>query len=116
MTLELGGNAAVIVHRDADVAYAAERIAFGGFTYAGQSCISAQRIYVHDDIYDAFAAISRPRRGAENRRSARRGHRRRAGDRWRAADRIGEWIDEATAAGARYSPAARAREGIGGRR
>src|SRR6266851_1853688 len=55
VTLELGGNAAVIVHQDADVTYAAERVAFGGFSYAGQSCISAQRIYVHEAVYDAFA-------------------------------------------------------------
>jgi acyl-CoA reductase-like NAD-dependent aldehyde dehydrogenase len=54
VTLELGGNAGVIVHRDADPAYAAERIAWGGFSYAGQSCISVQRVYVHDEIYDRF--------------------------------------------------------------
>lgn len=54
VTLELGGNAGVIVHRDAEVPYAAERAAWGGFSYAGQSCISVQRIYVHEDIYDAF--------------------------------------------------------------
>src|SRR5574341_1459735 len=55
VTLELGGNAGVIVHKDADVTYAAERVAWGGFSYAGQSCISVQRIYVHNDVYDAFA-------------------------------------------------------------
>lgn len=55
VTLELGGNAGVIIHKDADVAYAAERVAWGGFSYAGQSCISVQRIYVHADVYDAFA-------------------------------------------------------------
>ena len=54
VTLELGGNAGVIVHRDADLKYAAERIAWGGFSYAGQSCISVQRVYVHEDIYDEF--------------------------------------------------------------
>jgi glyceraldehyde-3-phosphate dehydrogenase (NADP+) len=54
VTLELGGNAAVIVHRDADLDYAAERIAWGGFSYAGQSCISVQRVYVHDAIADDF--------------------------------------------------------------
>src|SRR5205823_132026 len=54
VTLELGGNAAVIVHADADVDYAAERIAWGGFTNSGQTCISVQRIYVHDSIYDRF--------------------------------------------------------------
>jgi acyl-CoA reductase-like NAD-dependent aldehyde dehydrogenase len=54
VTLELGGNAGVIVHHDADVAYAAERIAWGGFSYAGQSCISVQRVFVHEAVYDAF--------------------------------------------------------------
>ncbi len=54
VTLELGGNAGVIVHRDADYKYAAERVAWGGFSYAGQSCISVQRVYVHNDIYQSF--------------------------------------------------------------
>jgi acyl-CoA reductase-like NAD-dependent aldehyde dehydrogenase len=54
VTLELGGNGAVIVHRDADVAYAAERVAWGGFVQAGQSCIAVQRVYVHSDVCDAF--------------------------------------------------------------
>ena len=56
VTLELGGNAGVIVHKDADVDYAAERVAWGGFSYAGQSCISVQRVYVHADVYDAFVS------------------------------------------------------------
>ena len=56
VTLELGGNAAVIVHRDADIDYAAERIVWGGFSYAGQSCISAQRIYIHADVYDTLSS------------------------------------------------------------
>jgi acyl-CoA reductase-like NAD-dependent aldehyde dehydrogenase len=54
VTLELGGNAGVIVHNDADVAYAAERVAWGGFSFAGQSCISVQRVYIHADVYDSF--------------------------------------------------------------
>jgi acyl-CoA reductase-like NAD-dependent aldehyde dehydrogenase len=56
VTLELGGNAGVIVHNDADLAYAAERIVWGGFSFAGQSCVSVQRIYVHEDVYEAFKA------------------------------------------------------------
>lgn len=55
VTLELGGNAAVIVNADADVDYALERIVWGGFAYAGQTCISVQRVYVHSSLYDAFA-------------------------------------------------------------
>jgi glyceraldehyde-3-phosphate dehydrogenase (NADP+) len=100
VTLELGGNAAVIVHADANVEYAAERVAAGGFAYAGQSCISAQRIYVHDAVYARFrdAIVARARALT-------------AGDPLdetkdvgpvidtAAADRIGEWIDEARRAG-----------------
>lgn len=52
--LELGGNAAVIIEPDADLAWAASRCAVGGFTYAGQSCISTQRIYVHESVYARF--------------------------------------------------------------
>ncbi len=55
VTLELGGNAPVIVHADADAAYAAERIAWGGFVQSGQTCISVQRVYVHTSLYDDFA-------------------------------------------------------------
>lgn len=49
VALELGGNAGVVVDADADVEHAAARIAAGGFSYAGQSCISVQRVYVHED-------------------------------------------------------------------
>jgi acyl-CoA reductase-like NAD-dependent aldehyde dehydrogenase len=52
--LELGGNAAVIVNQDADVALAAARCAVGGFSYSGQSCISVQRIFVHRERYNHF--------------------------------------------------------------
>jgi acyl-CoA reductase-like NAD-dependent aldehyde dehydrogenase len=52
--LELGGNAAVIVHSDADLARAAQRSALGGYAYAGQICISIQRILVQTSIANAF--------------------------------------------------------------
>jgi acyl-CoA reductase-like NAD-dependent aldehyde dehydrogenase len=54
VTLELGGNAAVVIDRDADIADAVERCVFGGYYQSGQSCISVQRILVHREIYDAF--------------------------------------------------------------
>jgi acyl-CoA reductase-like NAD-dependent aldehyde dehydrogenase len=54
VALELGGNAAVIVEPDADLTWAAARCAIGGFTYAGQSCISTQRIYVQERVYETF--------------------------------------------------------------
>lgn len=51
VVLELGGNAAVIVDKDADLEDAAERIIFGAFYQSGQSCIGVQRILIHADIY-----------------------------------------------------------------
>lgn len=56
VTLELGGNAGVVVHSDADLDHAAARIAFGGYYQAGQSCISVQRVLVHEDVAEAFTA------------------------------------------------------------
>ena len=55
--LELGGNAAVIVHSDADLAYAAQRSVTGGFGYAGQTCISVQRILVEHSVYGKFTDL-----------------------------------------------------------
>jgi acyl-CoA reductase-like NAD-dependent aldehyde dehydrogenase len=50
--LELGGNAAAIVHEDANIPYAVSRIANGGFTNAGQNCISVQRVLIHRPVYN----------------------------------------------------------------
>src|SRR5450432_198943 len=61
VVLELGGNAGVIVCADANIELAAERCAAGGFTYAGQTCISVQRILVEDSVYDKFVAALVPR-------------------------------------------------------
>jgi glyceraldehyde-3-phosphate dehydrogenase (NADP+) len=52
--LELGGNAGVIVEPDADLELAAQRCAVGGFSYSGQTCISVQRIYIHERVYESF--------------------------------------------------------------
>jgi glyceraldehyde-3-phosphate dehydrogenase (NADP+) len=57
VVLELGGNAGCIVHSDADLDYAAERCTTGGFSYAGQSCISVQRIFVHRPVYERFLSM-----------------------------------------------------------
>ena len=54
VVLELGGNAGVIVDADADLDYAAGRIKAGAFGYAGQSCISVQRLIVLEPVYDRF--------------------------------------------------------------
>ncbi len=55
VALELGGNAATFIDKDADLADAAKKCAFGAFYNSGQVCISLQRIYVHKDVYDEFA-------------------------------------------------------------
>jgi acyl-CoA reductase-like NAD-dependent aldehyde dehydrogenase len=62
--LELGGNAGVIVDSDADIPFAAERVVSGGYTFAGQVCISVQRTFVHRDVFDDFTRdfVSRVRR------------------------------------------------------
>jgi acyl-CoA reductase-like NAD-dependent aldehyde dehydrogenase len=56
VTLELGGNAATIVERDADLDDAVDRNVFGGYYQSGQSCISVQRILVHESVYEEFRA------------------------------------------------------------
>ena len=57
VTLELGGNGAVIVHSDANVDYVAERCSFGGFMRSGQACISVQRLYVHSAVVDELTEL-----------------------------------------------------------
>ena len=54
VVLELGGNAGVIVDETADLDWAVARLAFGAFAYAGQVCISVQRIYVVESIFEEF--------------------------------------------------------------
>jgi len=52
--LELGGNAGLMIHNDADLQTAARAAARGGYANAGQTCISVQRIYVQEKAYDEF--------------------------------------------------------------
>lgn len=101
VTLELGGNAACIVHSDASLDHAAERVVAGGFSYAGQSCISAQRIFVHRSIEKPFTEKVLERVGALK-----------IGDPLDpatdvgpmidedAAERVSLWVEEALAGGA----------------
>jgi glyceraldehyde-3-phosphate dehydrogenase (NADP+) len=87
VVLELGGNAGCIVDASADLDWAVKRILVGGFTYAGQVCISVQRLYVHDDVYDAF--MTRFLAGAAALK---------VGDPLDPATDIGPMVDEAAAA------------------
>jgi acyl-CoA reductase-like NAD-dependent aldehyde dehydrogenase len=100
--LELGGNAAVVIHHDADLQAAARRCVSGAFTYAGQSCISVQRIFVHESCFDEFttAMIAGARRlhvGDPLDESTDVGPMIRATD----AERVQQWLGEATSSGAK---------------
>jgi acyl-CoA reductase-like NAD-dependent aldehyde dehydrogenase len=101
-TLELGGNAGVIVHSDADLDHAAQRVAVGGNYQAGQSCIAVQRVFVQSEVYNDF--LSRLVKQIESLK---------VGDPLdpsvdvgpvideASAERIEEWVDEAVEQGAR---------------
>lgn len=91
VTLELGGNAPVIVDETADLDHAVERTALAAFAYAGQVCISAQRILLHESISDEFTE-----------KLVARAESLRAGDPLDEATEISNMIDE---------PAARRAEG-----
>jgi acyl-CoA reductase-like NAD-dependent aldehyde dehydrogenase len=100
--LELGGNAALIVHSDADLPYAAERCVAGAFGYAGQTCISVQRVLVERSVYGKFvdlllAGVFKLRLGDPLEESTDVGPLIRESDAIRAAD----WIQEAVRGGAR---------------
>jgi acyl-CoA reductase-like NAD-dependent aldehyde dehydrogenase len=102
VVLELGGNAGVIVHSDADVAYAAERCVAGGFGYAGQTCISVQRILVERGVFAPFlelllAGVKELKTGDPLEESTDLGPMIRESD----AIRAGDWVQEAVKGGAR---------------
>lgn len=63
VVLELGGNAGCIVDEGADIEYAADRITFGAFYQSGQSCISVQRVYIHESMYDRIVPMLIERAG-----------------------------------------------------
>lgn len=102
VALELGGNAGVIIHSDADLERAAERCAAGGFSYAGQSCISVQRILVERSVKERFQEllverVKRLKTGDPLEESTDVGPLIREAD----ARRAEEWVEEAVAGGAK---------------
>ena len=102
VTLELGGNAAVLVHEDADLELAAQKIVAGGFAYAGQSCISVQRVYVQKLRWQTLAqkivdAVDQLVTGDPLAEGTQVGPMISIA----AAERAEEWISEAVAEGAR---------------
>src|ERR1700678_2022870 len=101
VALELGGNAAVIVHSDADLVYAADRCVAGGFGYAGQTCISVQRILVEHSVYGRLTdllveGVKKLRSGDPLEESTDVGPLIRESD----AIRVTNWIEEAVRSGA----------------
>ena len=111
--LELGGNAGVVIDRDCDLEFAVERCVAGAFSYAGQVCISVQRIYVHREVHDDFLGRFVPRVEAL-----------RTGDPLDDATqigpmideenlgRVGAWVDEARASGARIVTGGKKKENL----
>ncbi len=103
VTLELGGNAALIVHSDwGDIETAALRTANAAFGYAGQSCISVQRVYVHRPVFQNFLwkVVDRANRLVRGNPADEATD---LGPLIRPAElaRIDSWIKEAIAAGAK---------------
>src|ERR1041385_2321732 len=101
VVLELGGNAGVIVHGDADLAWAAERCVTGGFSYAGQTCISVQRILIERPAFTKFrdfllAGVSKLKVGDPMDDTTDLGPLIRESD----AIRAGQWVTEAVQDGA----------------
>lgn len=102
VTLELGGNAAAVVLADADLDWAASRVALFSNYQAGQSCISVQRVIVEESVHDDFVSRLVPAVEALI-----------TGDpadektqvgplvSIQAAERVEQWVNEAVAAGAR---------------
>jgi acyl-CoA reductase-like NAD-dependent aldehyde dehydrogenase len=102
VVLELGGNAACIVDADQgpQLDRVIERLVFGAFYQSGQSCIGVQRIYVHDDLYDALkkrlvAAVKKLKSGDPKKEDTFLGPMIDEA----AAERLHGWIEEARKAG-----------------
>jgi acyl-CoA reductase-like NAD-dependent aldehyde dehydrogenase len=101
VNLELGSNAPLIVHSDGDWEIAADKAKIHAFSHAGQSCISIQRILVHEDVAEAFverlvANVETLRVGDPLDPETDVGPLITPGDR----DRVKQWVDEAVAGGA----------------
>lgn len=102
VVLELGGNAGVIVDASADLDWAVRRILVGAFAYSGQVCISVQRLYVHEAVYEPFmerflAGVAALKVGDPLDPTTDIGPMVDA----RAAARTAGWVDEARSAGGR---------------
>ncbi len=102
VNLELGNATPVIVEADADVEDAAARCAANAFSFAGQSCISVQRIYVQRDVYDDVPRRASSRASRRSSSATRPTRTTDVGPLIAATerDRVLAWIEEARAGGA----------------
>jgi acyl-CoA reductase-like NAD-dependent aldehyde dehydrogenase len=113
VSLELGNNAPVILERDSDYETAAKKISVAGFSHAGQSCISTQRVYVHESVADKFLTelvplvdalkIGDPLDDNTDVSALISGDER---------ERVMSWVDEALAGGAEVATGAEVRDGV----
>jgi acyl-CoA reductase-like NAD-dependent aldehyde dehydrogenase len=111
--LELGNNAPVILEPDANIPTAAKKISVAGFSHAGQSCISTQRVYVHESRATEFLdelvplvtalVVGDPLDDATDVSSLIS-----SGD----TERVTSWIDEAVAGGAKVACGGEVRDGM----
>ncbi len=109
--LELGNNAPLIIEPSADVETAAKKVSVAGFSHAGQSCISTQRIYLHESVRERFLdalvplveglVVGDPLEEATDVSALIS-----TGER----DRVHTWVDEAVAAGAEILAGGKVRE------
>ena len=102
VVLELGGNAACIVDETADIDDAVDRLVMGAFYQSGQSCISVQRVLIHEAVYDQLreglvSKVKALKAGDPKDRSTFIGPLISEKD----ALRLQSWIEEAVAAGGR---------------
>jgi glyceraldehyde-3-phosphate dehydrogenase (NADP+) len=101
VTLELGGNAPVIVDESADFEHSLKQTTTGAFAYSGQVCISVQRVFIHDKIFDRWTE-----KFVENARRLKKGNPLEEETELsamideKAAEKAQQWVTEAAANGA----------------
>src|SRR6056297_2951461 len=113
IALELGGNAGVVVSDTTDIDHAVKRCVFGAFAYSGQVCIHAQRIYVHEDIFEEFSnkfvdKVKQLKQGDPLKEETDISVLIEESE----ADRVEEWVNEAVEQGARILTGGKKQEGF----
>lgn len=102
VVLELGSNSAIVLHKDGNLKKAVQKTVLGGYAIAGQVCISVQRVFVHEDLFEEYLkeleeAVSRLKVGDPMQEETDVGPMIALSE----VQRVQEWIDEALQEGAR---------------